>query len=157
VLFSYTRVSKKLGVAAFALLDGPVLSLASMPRPTLAFSSAIQAFLIDGLAIWVALCALSMTSDLPSPGQRKGSVFFAVVSILAVLSLFWPYLRDTYTGEWLRLGLLLFGLGEAIYVNYKLLEQDTVVRASEGYIIGFLFLWLIALGAGNVTFELSRA
>jgi hypothetical protein len=55
VVISYTRPANSLGVALFTLLDEPFWAVLSYAAGGVLFSFAIDAFLIDGVAVWLAI------------------------------------------------------------------------------------------------------
>ena len=60
-------------------------------------------------------------------------------------------------GNWISIGWLLLGIGEAVAARYFLLERDQVLRDvdfSMRYILVFLLLWLVAMIGGMVAYEL---
>jgi hypothetical protein len=122
------------------------------------YAFAIDSFLVDGVAIWVAIVWLAVTTSRPTEEQRIATVFFALVAVVTVISVFWPYLRESVWGEWNRLGWLLIGMIEAVIACHYLLKTDEVVRdegVSAPYIGILLFVWIAALIAGNVLHETS--
>ncbi|MEJ2751020.1 MAG: hypothetical protein P8183_24395, partial [Anaerolineae bacterium] len=120
--YSYTRLPQSLGANLFVLLDGPLFALAGWGGQTGSpWGFAIEGFLVDGTAVWLAILGLSIVSTLPTPGQRAASIgiMVAVLGVTAVV--FWPYLRDNLWGHWFRTGALVAGIGEGLFVWYRLL------------------------------------
>ncbi|MCP4542724.1 MAG: hypothetical protein GY832_36845 [Chloroflexi bacterium] len=156
VVVSYTRSPSSLAVTLFILLDGPVCAVLAQLSGGAPYAFAINSFLVDGLAVWVAIVWLAVTTSRPTEGQRIATVFFALVAVVTVISVFWPYLRESVLGEWNRLGWLLIGMIEAVIARHYLLKADDVVRdqdISVPYILILLFVWIAALTAGNVLHE----
>ena len=165
VIASYTTSSaRSIGLALLILLDGPVIAAVSQSAAiaqsgTLStFAFAIDAFLIDGLAIWSAIVWLAATTDRPTSGQRTATIVLTIIAISIVLSVCWPYLQANIFGHPLRAVWLVIGIGEAILARYYLLEADEVQQdevTSAGYIIIFLLIWLVAMIVGNIIYETS--
>ena len=112
--------------------------------------------LVEGTAVCLSTLVLALRSDRPTRGQRVASVAFMLVALAATASLVWPYVRDELWGEWLSLTWLCLGVVEALFVNYKVLERDEVVRdgdAASVYIAVLVMAWVGSL-LGNVFHEL---
>jgi hypothetical protein len=157
VVVSYTRSPSSLAVALFILLDGPVCAILAQLAGGNPYSFAIDSFLVDGVAIWLAIVWLAVTTSRSTEGQRIATVFFALVAVVTVFSIFWPYLRESVWGEWKKLGWLTVGMVEAFIARHYLLEADEVVRdtgVSAAYIGILLFVWIAALITGNVLHEI---
>src|ERR1044072_1659833 len=152
VIISYTQPPASTLLSLLVMLDGPAwvaLSLSSRQVTLPVF--AIEGFLVDGTAIWLSTLVLALRSDLPTRGQRVASVAFMLIALAATASLVWPYLRDVLWGEWRSLFWLGLGVIEALFVNYKLLERDVVVRSDDSvsiYIAVLVMVWVCSL-VGN--------
>jgi hypothetical protein len=152
VIISYTKLPASTPLSLLVMLDGPAwvaLSLSSRQVTLPVF--AIEGFLVDGTAIWLSTLVLALRSDLPTRGQRVASVAFMLIALAATASLVWPYLRDVLWGEWRSLFWLGLGVIEALFVNYKLLERDVVVRSDDSvsiYIAVLVMVWVCSL-VGN--------
>jgi hypothetical protein len=163
VVIGYTRPANSLDVALFTLFDGPLWAVLSrsvketpIPPAINAFSFAINAFLIDGVAIWIAIVWLAVSTSRPTKEQRIATVGFALVAVVSILFAFWPYIRENVWEEWTQLFWLMMGVVEAVIARHYLLEADEVVRkemVSVAYILILLFVWIIALSAGNIVNE----
>ena len=158
VVVHYTRPATSLGVALLTLLDGPLWAAGAQltGRPTVSF--AVDAFLVDGIAIWIAIAWLAVTTSCPTREQRVATLILAAIAVGTVCSLFWPYLREILWGQWLGIGWLLLGIGEAVVAHHYLLEKDDVVVRDERfalpYLVIFLLVWIAAMSIGMVTYEL---
>jgi hypothetical protein len=158
VVASYTRPTNSLGVALFVLLDGPFWAALSFAAGGVLFSFAIDAFLIDGVAIWLAIVWLAISTSRPTRGQRIATTGFALIAVGSVLFAFWPYLCENVFGDWVRLLFLVVGIVEAFVARHYLLKVDEVVRdtmSSARYILVFLFAWIAAMCAGNILYEMG--
>jgi hypothetical protein len=158
VVASYTRPTSSLGAALFVLLDGPFWAALSYAAGGALFSFAIDAFLIDGVASWLAIVWLAVSTSRPTRGQRIATIGFALVAVGSVLFAFWPYLCENVFGDRVRLLFLVVGIVEAFVARHYLLKVDRVVRdtiSSAMYIVIFLFVWIAAMCAGNVLYELG--
>jgi hypothetical protein len=163
VVIGYTRPANSLDVALFTLFDGPLWAVLSrsvketpIPPAINAFSFAINAFLIDGVAIWIAIVWLAVSTSRPTKEQRIATVGFALVAVVSILFAFWPYIRENVWEKWTQLSWLVMGVVEAVIARHYLLEADEVVRkemVSVAYILILLFVWIIALSAGNIVNE----
>jgi len=158
VVASYTRPTSSLGVALFVLLDGPFWAALSYAAGGVLFSFAIDAFLIDGVAIWLAIVWLAVSTSRPTRGQRIATIGFAVIAVGSVLFAFWPYFCENVFWDWVRMLFLVIGIVEAFVARHYLLKVDEVVRdtiSSARYILIFLFIWIAAMCAGNVLYEMG--
>jgi hypothetical protein len=158
VAVSYTRSSSP-AVALFTLLDGPLCALLAQLAGGNPYSFAIDSFLVDGVAIWLAIVWLAVTTSRPTQEQRIATLFFALVAMGTVFSVFWPYARESAWGEWGKLFWLAVGGVGAIITHHYLLKVDRVTRdekVSASYIGVFLFVWIAAMIAGNVLHEVLR-
>ena len=158
VVASYTRPTNSLGVALFVLLDGPFWAALSFAAGGVLFSFAIDAFLIDGVAIWLAIVWLAVSTSRPTRGQRIATIGFALIAVGSILFAFWPYLCENVFGDWVRLLFLVTGIVEAFIARHYLLKADRVVRdttSSAMYIVILLFVWIAAFSAGNVLYEMG--
>ncbi|MBN1583270.1 MAG: hypothetical protein JXA89_21350, partial [Anaerolineae bacterium] len=135
IVYSYTRLPDSPGAnvrwtsIAWALLDGPLFALiAWRDGDDLPLAFAINAFVVDGLAIWLAILWLSFVSPDPTRGQRIASIAIMVGVLAMTGSLFWPYARDVLWGQWMQLGTLATGVAESAFVRVRLLDRGSVVR-----------------------------
>jgi hypothetical protein len=154
VVISYTRPVQSLGLALFVLLDGPLWVLVSRStESTKLLSFAIDGFLVDGVAIWLAIVWLALTTSRPTREQRIATVGLTLVAVGSILFTLRPYLQEQVLSQGLRLLGLLLGMIEAVIARQYLLEADEVVRdetTGGAYIVVLLFLWIVALSAGNI-------
>jgi hypothetical protein len=158
VVASYTRPTNSLGIALFVLLDGPFWAALSFVAGGVLLSFAIDAFLIDGVAIWLAIVWLAVSTSRPTRGQMVATIGFALIAVGSVLFAFWPYFCENVFGNWVRLLFLVMGIVEAFVARHYLLKVDEVVRdtmSSARYILVFLFIWIAAMCAGNVLYEMG--
>jgi len=159
VIITYTPLSTSPGWALLILLDGPawvVLSLRSTGVTPFAF--AIEGFLVDGTAIWLAILILAVRSSIPTHHERMASIGFMVAALAATAWLVWPYYRDALLAQWVSQLFLALGILEAIVVRYKVLKRDEVLRndnATLWYVIVLLLVWVLSLILGNVLHELK--
>jgi hypothetical protein len=156
VIVNYTRPATSLGVALLTLIDGPLWAVGAQLTGGGAASFAVDAFLVDGIAIWIAIVWLAVTTSRPTREQRVATLVFAIIAIGTVCSLFWPYLRENLWGQWLGIGLLLLGIGEAVVAHHYLLEKDDVVRDERftmPYLIVFISVWVASMIIGMVLYE----
>lgn len=153
VVVSYTPLPPSPALSLFLMLDGPAwVTLSLLAKRVELPAFAIEGFLVDGTAVWIATLALALRSPLPTRGQRIASVAFMLVALAATASLVWPYVRDVLWGGWWSLVWLGLGVAEALAVTYKVLERDAVVRdgdASAIYIAVLVMVWVGSL-LGNV-------
>lgn len=160
VVISYAYPSRSAGVALLTLLDGPIFAALSQLRGGVWVSYAVDGFLIDGVAIWLAIVWLALTTPRPTKEQRRATVALTLIAMATMLSTFWPHIRDNVLQEWDRLLWLGVGLVEAVIARHYLLRADTVVRDDDKvtmYIVTLLFAWIAAMIAGNVLHETLSA
>jgi hypothetical protein len=158
VVFNYTRPTQSLRVALFVLFDGPFWALLSILAGGSLFSFAADAFLIDGVAIWLAIVWLAVSTSRPSQGQRIATVGFALFAVSSLLFAFWPYLREQVFGEWVRLLSVGVGIVEAVVARHYWLEVDEPVRDGKKcteYILILLSAWIVAFCVGNILYEMG--
>lgn len=156
--YSYLPAPKNWLWTTFLILDGPFFVLLSLNFRKFNLDFAIEGFLVEGTAVWLAIAYLALTSDLPSPSQRFWSVVLMGIAIGATYTLIWPYMRDELWGEWRKLFWLGLGIVEATAVRFTRFRTNTPLRNEEGamvYILIFLALWLAALFIGNILRELG--
>ena len=135
------------------LLDGPLfVLLGGRGEQVVPFGFAVEAFFIDGMAIWSAILWLAMVSWKPTPGQRVASIAILVAVLAVTGTLFWPYVRDVIWGRWLLVVSLVAGFAEGTYVRIRMLDAEAVVRETGDkdilYIAGLVMLWVAAMIAG---------
>ncbi len=159
VSYNYTAPPIRLGVALLTLLDGPLfvlLSLRSGGGSPWAF--AIEGYLVDGTAVWIAILVLAMRSPLPERWQRVASVAFMLAAIVTTTALFWPYIEAFLWGNWGQVAWLALGIGEATAARYLVLEGGEISREGDpafGYLLPLIIFWVICLFAGNIGYELG--
>jgi hypothetical protein len=151
VVISYTRQPASRALGLLALLDGPIwvaLAQRGWEQPV---SAAIDGFLVDGLAIWLAIGWLAVTTSRPTQGQRIATLGLVALAGSAVLAIFWPHIRDNFARPGARWVWLVLGLGQAVVMRHYVLDADEVVvgeKASGAYIGLLLVVWLVALILG---------
>ena len=157
VVFNYTRPARSLKTALFILLDGPFWTVLSTLAGGPSFSFAADAFLIDGVAIWLAIVWLAVGTSRPSKEQRIATIGFALFAVGGMLFAFWPYLREYVLGEWVRSFSVGMGLVEAVVARHCLLEVDEPVRGEKcmEYILILLSVWIVAFCVGNILYEMG--
>ena len=157
VIVNYTRPATSYRVALLTLADGPLWAAGAQLSGRLGASFAVDAFLVDGIAIWIAIVWLAVTTSRPTREQRVATLVFAAIAVGTVGSLFWPYLRENLWGQWLGIGLLLLGIAEAIVAHHYLLDKDEIVRGERftmPYLIVFIAVWVASMIIGMVVYEL---
>ncbi|HFE66729.1 MAG TPA: hypothetical protein ENJ93_05655 [Chloroflexi bacterium] len=154
VISSYWGGTRSLGAALLALLDGPIFAmLAQAGRGDMA-SFIVGNFAIDATAIWAAIMWLAWTTSRPTRGQRIATLAFGLLALSMLLWTFRPFL---WSGSWATLFWLTMGATEAFIARHRLLEADTVTRngdTSAQYILVFIIIWVVALFAGSVIYEM---
>ncbi len=140
-------------VAAVQLFAGPCFALASRPAGEDLPALAIRAFLIDGVAMVVALVWLGWTTrPMAGTAPRLVLTFGAAGLLAAVTPLFWPLWHEgdlAHWREWLPLAL---GVGQSAVFDMRGLkkEQSGETDAFDaGASLGpLLLLWIVSLMAG---------
>jgi hypothetical protein len=159
VVSSYTPMPTSLGWALLVLLDGPLWALLSLlSKKITPFAFAIEGFLVDGTAIWIAILILALRSQLPTKEQRVASVLFMLAALGATASLVWPYCREAFSEQWLSAGLLVAGVIESTIVRFKVLKEDKVLRGADAtttYLIVLLLAWVASMILGNVLHQVK--
>ena len=158
VVISYTRPSKSLLSALTALLDGPLWILGLYLWKGVVVSPVIDAYLIDGLAVWLSIVFLAVTTTLPTRNQRIATLAFAFVAVGAVLFAFWPHLSQHIFGDHERMIWLAAGILQAAIFRCRLLDDGTPARDGDvatKFVLVFLLIWIVAMCGGNALHELS--
>ena len=158
VTWSYTPAPRSPIGGLWMLLDGPLfVLLGGRGENVVPLGFAVEAFFVDGLAIWSAILFLAMVSWKPTPGQRVASIVILVAVLGVTGTLFWPYVCDAIWGRWLLVASLVAGFAEGTYVRVRTLDAEAVVRESGDqdilYIAGSLMLWVASMIAGMVLHE----
>lgn len=150
--YSYTMLPGSIPASLWALLDGPLFALTARASSPCAWSFVIEGFLIDAVALWLAILALTLVSDAPSPWQRGASFLLALIALGSLISLFFPYLVDTATSGGWSLCWIAVGVVETTFVLYRLLDAGKPVRLDDDvagvYIAVMVVIWVIAMSAG---------
>jgi len=131
--------------ALWILLDGPFFALLAGPRSFAGF--AIQAFFVDGLALWIGVAALWF-GIARSDGAESlfGCTTWLIVAGLAgMFAPFWPYLHHDVLGHWTSLVVLLVGVAGATWSHLRALGGDGAGRDTSGFGAA---MWMIAMVAG---------
>jgi hypothetical protein len=159
VTFNYTPLPASFSWGLLVLLDGPAWTLLSLwTKKAVPIGFAVEAFIVDGTAIWLSIFILSFISPRPTRGQRLASAAFMLIALAAAASLVWPYFRDVLWGHWASLLLLAGGTLEAAFVRFKQLERDKLIANPDdnmGYLIFLILAWICAMIAGNVLHEFA--
>lgn len=152
-VYHYTHLPSSLPMSVWILFDGPLFALAAQGFRNFNLSFVIEGFLIDGLALWLAMLALTLVSPLPTPGQRAASLGIGLVVLGVMLSLFWPYVSGMWRDR-LWLMWLVVGIVEGGIARYRLLKSGAAVRLEDDgtilYIALLVMLWVIAMNVGLV-------
>lgn len=154
---SYTPIPQSLPWLLLALLDGPFFVLLSMRNNFHPMAFAINGYLIDGTAIWFSILLLAFVSDLPTKGQRVASIVIMLGILGLTTSFFWPYIHEYIWGNWIHVFWLVTGIIQASWLNFGRFQREQVLQP-EGdggilFIVGLLFIWLIAMIAGTFLYE----
>jgi len=152
-VYSYTRLSSSPWLNLAALLDGPLFVLAAR-RLSLAdpFGFAIEAYLVDGFAIWVSILGLAIVSPLPTRGQRIASVAIMLAISGVTGWLVWPYVPDVLWGSWGSVAWLSVGFVEAVAARLWLFARGDVARDHDDfgilYTVFLVLAWVVAMTSG---------
>ncbi|HSH03258.1 MAG TPA: hypothetical protein VLL52_12120 [Anaerolineae bacterium] len=148
---SYTVIPKQWWATAFLIADGPLIVLFFDGGGKGIWEHMVDAYLIDGTAVWLAILVLATQSPLPTADQRTGSIFFMFAALATTYLLFFPYINDkVLTNPWRLFGLI-FGIAEASATRFYIFEKDRVLRDTDKtavLIVVFIFVWLFALFGG---------
>ncbi len=152
----YTPPPDSIAQGVLVLLDGPLWLLAAQlthTRPVLTLGFAVETFVLEGSAVWLAILWLALTSPWPTRSQRWASVGLMLIAVGIIGALAWPYLQATF-GAGLRGCWLLAGILQAVIGRVKALGRsprsahDT--DASILYIVGCIGAWIAALSLGII-------
>lgn len=153
VLVTYTRLPSSLWGALLILFDGPVIALLSASSAQGLADVAVQAFLIDGTAVWLAIGALALAAEGLDARARLFSLGLMVVVLAPLAALFRPYLAQDLPHTGRAILPLLGGVIWGTVVNYRVLDADRVARDGGSGPVGACILvsslgWLVAYGVG---------
>lgn len=158
-IFAHTRLPDSLPASLLVLLDGPVLALLATRGRGFGFGFAIDSFLVEGLAVWLAIAVLAVVSDLPTPWQRNASVVIMLIAVGLSLSLFWPYLQITLEERWFKLVWLAIGVIEGTIVRFRLLQTEEIIPHAEDFrilaITLLIMAWIAAMILGQVWHDME--
>jgi len=151
--YSYAYLPKSLWMHLVVLLDGPLFALVGWrARSTTPLAFAIDSYLIDGTAVWLAVLFLAMVSFKPTRGQRIASIAIMVLILGMVGSLFWPYVRSVLWGRWLALASLAAGLIEGTVIRVRTLDREAIARPESDfstlYIALLVMVWVGSMMGG---------
>ncbi|MFH1195455.1 MAG: hypothetical protein V1720_07060 [bacterium] len=151
VVISYTPKSSSLITALIAFLDGPIFAaISDFANP--GFNTiAIDSFLIEGIAIWIAILWLAVSTNRPTKEQRIGTIILGIIAFGTISFSFFQYIDEYIFSNIFRFLGLLAGIIEAVMVNHFVLKADIIYRdstASSKYIIIFIFIWIAAMCVG---------
>ena len=142
----------------FLLVDGLVFAFLAFPKRGVDLSFAIDNFIIEGTAVWLAIAWLAVTTSRPAPEQRIATLIFFALAVGTMVVLALPYIQEYIWGNWEALFWLAVGIVEAFFVQNQLLFADQVVAGDEKFKFAFnlsmIILWAFALIAGNLAYEL---
>ncbi|MBN1262331.1 MAG: hypothetical protein JXB35_16750 [Anaerolineae bacterium] len=145
VIAGYTQLPESLWGRLFILIDGPLWVLLFAARRWSPFAYAVESYLVEGTALWLAILALAVRSPLPTREQRGMSVAFMVVAVAVGVFTYWPYVQAVLCGDWYRTGWLALGVVEGAATQYRLLDRDQVLRDGDdtlGYLLIMIMLWV---------------
>ncbi|MFQ5401435.1 MAG: hypothetical protein ACE5E7_17775 [Anaerolineae bacterium] len=157
VVYNYSKPPQTVPISLLTLLDGPLFVLLSLRNGGSPWAFAIEGYLVDGTAVWIAILILAMRSPLPERWQRVASVAFMLAAIATTSSLFRPYIQTYLWGDWGRLLWLALGVVEATAVRYLVLERATLSRDGDGsfnYLLPLLLIWVLFMFLGSIGHEL---
>jgi len=153
-VYHYTRLPSSVGGSLWVLLDGPLFALAAQGFQRFNLSFVVEGFLIDGLALWLAILTLTLVSPLPTPGERAASLGIGLGVLGVILSLFWPYVSGMW-GDGFWLIWLVIGIVEGGIARYRLLKSGAAVRlADDGSILYIALLVMVWVVVMNVSIAL---
>jgi len=162
VVFYYTPMPRSLAGGLLILLDGPawvVLSLLTKKAVPLGY--VVEGFVVEGTAIWLSILILAAKF----PRQRLAAIGYMLLALIVSISLVYPYFRDSLRGQWLSVGLLGMGIVETFGARYGQLRRDEEGRdktlqdpdRNVGFLVALILIWVAAMIAGNVLYELGHA
>lgn len=158
-VYNYTRLPQSKIGNLTALLDGPLFILVARRLSfAMPLGFAIEGYLVDGLAVWLGILWLALTSSLPTRNQRAASIAIMSAILAITVSLVWPYVRDVLWGTWESLGWLSLGLVEATAVRTRLLRSGPTQRSVDDkgilYIALLTLAWVGAMFTGVVLHDI---
>ena len=158
VLFYYAPRPTSLGWELLVLLDGPACALLSLyARRVFPLGFAVEAFIVDGTAVWLSILVLAHGRAL-----THAATGWMLLALAATTSLVWPYFRYELWGQWVSLACLVGGAVEAAVVRFRQLERDEGARSPDKitvFIVILVLAWVASLISGNVlyAFKLKAA
>lgn len=148
---SYTKPTKKFWWLILVLIDGPILALIGNLNLLEISNIIIDIFLIETLAIWISIGILAGYSGRPAKGQQIASLILVFLSVGGLLGFY--YAAGYLIKPWYLYISLLIAIAETLWIKYKILDKDEIeVEATDTtlFIVGNLFLWLIAMVVGGI-------
>ena len=161
VVFYYTPMPRSWVGGLLVLLDGPawvVLSLLTKKAVPLGY--VVEGFIVEGTAIWLSILILAAKF----PRQRLAAIGYMLLALAVSVSLTYPYFRDSLQGQWLSVALLGMGIVETFGARFAQLKRDEESRDKNlqdpnkniGLLVALILIWVAAMIAGNVLFELRQ-
>lgn len=147
---SYISLPQSWLALLLMLVDGPLFIVLAMwrnARATLA-GFIIEAFLVDGLALFLAILILALRSPLPTRGERIGSVWLMLTAVSVLLFLFRGYWQTAVWGNWPHVAWLLVGILQGMAANYLLFGRGEIRHDEDFrilYIALLVMVWVAAL------------
>ena len=154
-VYSYQMVPVSVGRTLLLLLDGPLLILLSQSGSVSPYGFAVEAYLVDGTAVWLSILWLALHSPDPTPNQRRASVFIMLVAIGITWLFFLPYLQVELFGNWVQMGWLLFAIIQGVALRSFLLKETDDLRDQDNapwFIVAMILLWIAALFGGMIAY-----
>lgn len=146
---SYTSVTSSPWKNAALLLDGPVWAIVGWALGKSVGEILATDVLIEIGAMLLGLLAASITSPLPTKGQRKASIAIAVTTLAATAYVI------TLVGQSPLFLLTAFGgIVQGAFTQYRLTQNDHVQRDAFAYILVGIIAWIASLFAGYALYEL---
>lgn len=161
VVFYYTPPPRSIFAGLFVLLDGPIwVALSMLSKHSIPSGSVVEGFIVEGMAIWLSILILAAKF----PHRRLAAIGYMLVALVITASLVYPYFRDELHGHAMSLGLLGFGIVESFAARFAQLKRDEqgfdhrrIDRNKNAvFLIVMILLWVAAMIAGNVLYELAN-
>jgi len=161
VVFYYTPMPRSVAGGLLVLLDGPVwVILSLLTKKAVPLGYVVEGFIVEGTAIWLSILILAAKF----PRQRLAALGYMLLAMGISASLVYPYFRDSLRDQWLSVGLLGIGIVETFGARYSQVsreEEGPNTRRQDadkniGFLIALILIWVAAMIAGNVLFELRN-
>lgn len=147
IVYGYTDLPESAGGALLALVDGPLLAFLSLPTGGSLSDYGGQAFLIDGLAVWISVLWLTFMQREVEVPEHGLVTCMASVAMLSTLGISLPYLLTDLQGQPWQIATLCAGVGWCTVHDVRRLALSGPAPADRVHMRPLLCMALLSLCA----------